>query len=245
MTAQIAENFITNLRWVQRTGLAMLMSWDILTFIKLRGAKGQVLSCWKTLEKSATQNFESIVTENAEKAAQKCSNKDCHRKDWEKIPGSGGFWQEFKNCLASNRSWEGAGEMRERRQRVALCSPAGWQEEEERKGVAANSIISCCSVKPFVYSPLTPWLLYLRNTIKDCEGVARTVELFDTLSLFNWNTNPVGLCFFERKRVQRYESVNSCKRRPSDFGDQVWFWGHHGYAWQLREGGARYGVMNV
>ena len=77
--------------------------------------------------------------------------------------------------------------MRERRQRVALCSPAGWQEEEERKGVAANSIISCCSVKPFVYSPLTPWLLYLRNTIKDCEGVARTVELFDTLSLFNWN----------------------------------------------------------
>ena len=103
----------------------------------------------------------------------------------------------------------------------ALQQLVGKKEEEERKGVAANSIISCCSVKPFVYSPLTPWLLYLRNTIKDCEGVARTVELFDTLSLFNWNTNPVGLCFFERKRVQRYESVNSCKRRPSDFGDQV------------------------
>ena len=51
------------------------------------------------------------------------------------------------------------------------------EEEEERKGVAANSIISCRSVKPSF-----ALLLYLSSErIED----AKSVELFCSLSLFN------------------------------------------------------------
>ena len=88
----------------------MLMSWDIFTFIKPRGAKGQVLSCREEFEKSVPQNFESIVSHTKCRKNKSATTRIVIEKVWKRkrFPdqvGWVGFWQ--KKCLASNRSWEG------------------------------------------------------------------------------------------------------------------------------------------
>ena len=88
----------------------MLMSWDIFTFIKPRGAKGQVLSCREEFEKSVAQNFESIVSHTKCRKSKSATTRIVIEKVWKRKRfqdqvGWVGFWQ--KKCLASNRSWEG------------------------------------------------------------------------------------------------------------------------------------------
>ena len=161
----------------------MLMSWDIFTFIKPRGAKGQVLSCREEFEKSVPQNFESIVSHTKCRKSKSATTRIVIEKVWKRkrFPdqvGWVGFWQ--KKCLASNRSWEGESE---RRQRVALCSLAG----EERKGVVPNSIIgSCCSTR-LRLSSYTQILPTAPLSLKYEDRKIFFFGLLDTFSMFNWN----------------------------------------------------------
>ena len=179
------------------------------------------------------------------KLPQKCNNKDCHRKDsrirWV------GFWQEFKKCLASNRSWEGAGEgwERERGGLETKSCPLLSCSREERKGVVANSIISRYSVKRFVCTIRLRFLQRLLHLwsmrIADFGGIAKPKYILtkNFWALFHCLIETMGWFVFEKERWRGMKVQNlrkTWKQGQVIEATEVWFRGHHGYAWQLREG---------
>ena len=118
---------------MQRTGLS-----DVLRYLNFygRGAKGQIISCWKIFgEKLWLKTLKALPHKMKKKLLQKCNNRDCHQKEMFDIKSI--FWgrargireRETKSCPL-----------------LSCCSPP----QEERKGVAGNSIISRRSVN-FVY----------------------------------------------------------------------------------------------
>ena len=124
---------------MQRTGLS-----DVLRYLNFygRGAKGQIISCWKIFgEKLWLKTLKALPHKMQKKLLQKCNNRDCHQKDSERKRN---VWHQIDLLRESSRY------KRERETKscplLSCCSPP----QEERKGVAGNSIISRRSVN-FVY----------------------------------------------------------------------------------------------
>ena len=145
----------------------MLMSWDIFTFIKPRGAKGQVLSCREEFEKSVAQNFESIVSHTKCRKSKSATTRIVIEKVWKRkrFPdqvGWVGFWQ--KKCLASNRSWEGERGDKELPSALLLVRKGrAWSPTPSSAAAALQGFV--CPLTPRFFQRLSLKYEYCKNYI--------------------------------------------------------------------------------